>query len=155
MINEASQVPPGANGVVARPMVQDFADDIQGAISGLRLSTTRGEIYRACLEALALQLKKALKSLEKAGNFAAKKIICVGGGSKNKLWNQIKADVCGTPIQLIAQKETTVLGSALFTFTGVGHYKNLEEAKASIRYEPQVINPTSDQKVYRELFKKN
>ena len=132
MMQEAAQIAPGANRVVVNPKFYSPADGSNGVISGLTLSTTRGEIYRACLEALALRLKSALRSLESAAGFRAKKIICVGGGSKNMLWNQIKADICDIPIQLISQKETTVLGSAICTFTGVGYYKNLEEAQSAI-----------------------
>ncbi len=152
MITEAEQVPPGAKGITVDPKFYDPIKDAGGAISGIRLSTTRSEIYRACLEALALKLKNALQSLEKAANFKAEKIICVGGGSKNMLWNQIKADVCSIPIQLIAQKETTVLGSALFTFTGVGYYKDLEEARSAIRYQPYLVYPSSHQNRYQEIF---
>ncbi|UOY04927.1 L-fuculokinase [Muricauda sp. SCSIO 64092] len=152
MVEEAEQVPPGANGVAVDPNFYDPTNDAGGAISGIKLATSRGEIYRASLEALALTLKNALHVLEKAADFKARKIICVGGGSKNSLWNQIKADVCGIPIQLIAQKETTVLGSALFTFTGVGYYKNLKEARSSIDYQPYLVEPSVNKNTYQQLF---
>ena len=68
------------------------------------------------------------------------------------LWNQIKADICDIPIQLISQKETTVLGSAICTFTGVGYYKNLEEAQSAIDYGSNLVHPSSYQKIYQEIL---
>ncbi len=155
MMDEAVGVPPGSNGVVVTPNFYNPNEDSGGAISGIKLATGRGEIYRASLEALAFRLKSALQSLEKAANFKAEKIICVGGGSKNKLWNQIKADVCGIPVQLIAHKETTVLGSALFTFTGVRYYADLNEARAAIKYEPTLVYPSSQRDLYVNLNSSN
>ena len=153
MIREAQNVPVGSNGIRINPGFYDpAAEGSGGRISGLRLHSTRGEVYRACLEALSLKLRTSLQALETAGHFKASKIICVGGGSRNYLWNQVKADVCGIPVQLIQQKETTVLGSALFTFTGVGYFPTLEEARANIPYEPGLIYPSQQAADYKNLL---
>lgn len=53
----------------------------------------------------------------------------VGGGSKNKLWNQIRADVLGCPIDVIDIAESTVLGAAIFTLTGAGVFANVRGCK--------------------------
>lgn len=112
-----------------------------GSIKGLTIRTTRGEMYRAFLESLADRLSESLKGLEEAGSFKAERIICVGGGSKNRLWNQLRANACQVPIQLIDQKETTVLGAALFVFAGAGLFKTVEEARANINFNPKLIMP--------------
>lgn len=149
MINEASKVKPGANGIKVIP---DFynteSGQCGGAIQGLHLNCTRAEIYRATLEALAYKLRDSLRALELAGNFKAEKIICVGGGSKNALWNQIRADVCNIPIELIDQKETTVLGASMFVFSGLGIYSSAEGAQKNIDYNSQLITPSENAKIY-------
>ncbi len=89
----------------------DFLNE-SGIFSGLGIRTKRADIYRATLEALAQKTKESLKILEQAGSFTAGKIIVVGGGSKNKLWNRLREQATGIPVETAAQPETTVLGAA-------------------------------------------
>ncbi len=149
MIAEAKKVSPGSNGVsVDASFLKDNIHTGGGAIKGITLNTTRGEIYRAMLESLSYRLKDAMVTLENAGGFTTDKIIVVGGGSKNAFWNQLRADVCGKPIQTIAQKETTVLGAALFAMAGAGIFSSEEEARKSIDYNPQIVEPSEASKYY-------
>jgi len=155
MIRDGEVELPGSNGVMVDPAFYDDGSDItSGSIKGLTISTKRGQLYRAFLESLAFRLREGLQALQAAGNFNAERIICVGGGSKNRLWNQLRADVCNIPIQLIDQKETTVLGAAMFVFAGAGLYKSAEEARKMINYNSQLIYPSANKDVYEELYGK-
>ena len=150
MISDAKKVPAGSNGVKVDPSF--YIGNMHkngGAITGLTLNTSRGEIYRAILESLSFKLKEAITSLEEAGGFSTDKIIVVGGGSKNKFWNQLRADICGKPVQTIDQKETTVLVAALFAMAGAGIFSSPDEARKSIDYNPQITEPSDDSKKYR------
>lgn len=140
MIREAEEIPEGAEGVRLNPNFYATQGVSGGSIEGLTLNTTRGHIYRAGLEALAHRLKEALTSIEKAGNFKAESIICVGGGSKNALWNQIRADVCGIPIKVIEQKETTVLGASFYVFVAAGVFSSVAQAQQIVK-ESAVFYP--------------
>lgn len=150
MIAEAANIPPFCEGVKINPNFYTVMSESVGSISGLTLHTSRAHIYRATLEALAFKLKAALHAIEEAGNFKAKAILCVGGGSKNTLWNQIRADVCGIPIKIIAQKETTVLGAAMYVFKAAKNSKTIEEIQQLIGSEIQIIQPSKNNK-YQEL----
>lgn len=110
MISEAQSVPAGANGV---KLVGNFDGTTteSGSITGLSMHTNRGEIYRAGLEYMAYRLKAGLAVLEQVGQFNAESLICVGGGSKNALWNQIRADVLNRPLDVVDFPESTVLGA--------------------------------------------
>lgn len=146
MIADAEKVEAASHGLTINPaFYNDGTSSTGGAINGLTLETTRGQIYRALLESLAFRLRESLEALETAGNFKAERIICVGGGSKNRLWNQLRADVCKVPIQLIDQKETTVLGASLFVFAETGIFENVEAARNQINYNPIVIQPNKVQ----------
>jgi L-fuculokinase len=142
MISGAERVPPGCNGVKAVPK---FYEELQGKpggeILGLTLESTRDEIYRAMLEALAARLAEGNKALEEAGGFKTESIICVGGGSKNRLWNQLRANAAKVPLKIIDQKETTVLGASLFVQAACGNFSSPEEARSSIDYNTQIILP--------------
>ncbi len=155
MISEAEAVELGSKGIMVDPaFYDDGSSDNSGTIKGLTIESKRSEIYRAFLESLAYRLREGLEALESAGNFKAEKIICVGGGSKNNLWNQIRADVCQIPVQLIDQKETTVLGASMFVFSGAGLFNSPVEARDQIVYNPKLIEPSSNSKLYEEYYKK-
>ncbi len=150
MIADARKVPAGSNGVKVDPsFYRDNVHKEGGAINGITLNTTRGEIYRAMLESLSYRLKDAMITLEEAGGFTTDKIICVGGGSKNAFWNQLRADVTGKPIQTIEQKETTVLGAALFAMAGAGIFSSEDEARRNINFNPQIVEPSKDVAYYK------
>ncbi len=142
MIKEGSEITGFSHGLTIDPaFYKDAAAGAGGLIQGLTINTTRSEIYRALLESLAQCLKDALDVVEAAGKFKAEQLICVGGGSKNRLWNQLRANACGVPIQLIGQKETTVLGASLFVFAGAGLFSTPEAARAHINYQKEMIYP--------------
>ena len=145
MISEASNIKTAEHGLCVSPAFYDDGTGKGGGIiSGLTINTKREEIYRALLESMALRLREGLSAIEKAGDFKAESIICVGGGSKNFLWNQLRADALQRPIHIIDQKETTVLGAALFVFKGAGLYSSAEEALNAIKNNSEIILPKKD-----------
>lgn len=142
MISGAEKVPPGSNGVKVIPgFFKELKDKPGGQILGLTLETTRDEIYRAMLEALAEKLKEGKKALEIAGGFRTEEIICVGGGSKNRLWNKLRADAAGVPLKIIHHKETTVLGASFFAQYACGNFSSPEEARSAIDYCAEIVEP--------------
>lgn len=153
MIEEARLVAPGSNGIRVTPkFYEESAGKAGGEIKGLKMDTTRGEIYRAMLESLSLSFRKGLRALEKAGGFKADTILCVGGGSKNNLWNQIRADISGVNIKVIDKKEITVVGASLFVQYAAGLAGNPEEAKNRMKYRTEIYKPSANSDLYKELF---
>jgi L-fuculokinase len=144
MITGAEKVPAGCNGLKVIPK---FYDELHGQpggqIIGLTLESTRDEIFRAILEALSEKLAEGKRALENAGGFKTESILCVGGGSKNRLWNRLRASYSGVPIKIINQKETTVLGASLFVQAACGNFSSPEEARSAVRYETEIIEPES------------
>ncbi len=153
MIREAEKVNPGSNGVRIDPsFYPGSADAGTGMIAGLSMDSRREEVYRAALEALACRTRLSLGILEGAGNFRARQLLVVGGGSKNKLWNQLRSDIIGLPVRVVDQKETTVLGSALFAFYGTGMYSSPDEARKAVRYNTEDYLPSAKREHYDKLF---
>lgn len=101
----------------------------QGFINGIDLQSTRGEIYLAALNALAEKTKKNLLVLERLSGSKIKSLMVLGGGSKNQLWNDIRAEKLGIEVKTNTQTETTVLGAAMFAFYGAGVYESPEAAR--------------------------
>lgn len=142
MISGAEKVPPGSNGVKVVPkFYEELKGKPGGQILGLTMDSSRDEIYRAMLEALSERLVEGKEALEKAGRFTARSILCVGGGSKNRLWNKLRASFTGVPLKIINQKETTVLGASLFVQAAVGNASSPEQAREGIDYKTEIIEP--------------
>ncbi|MEE4115566.1 MAG: L-fuculokinase [Marinilabiliaceae bacterium] len=153
MIEMAEKVPPGSKGVRIIPAFYEESEGKGGGqISGLTMGTTRYEIYRAMLESLALKLREGKKAIEEAGGFRSDSILCVGGGSKNRLWNQLRADIAEVEIKVIDKKETTVLGASLFVQSACGLAKSPDEARRKINYKTEVFKPSENALIYRNLF---
>ena len=139
MIHEAAAVSPNSTTL---SIIPDFATNC-GRISGLGLHTSRGEIFRAALEALAEKTRQGLNLLQEIGQFKPDSLIIVGGGAKNQLWNQIRANTLGIPLKLAQQAETTVLGAAAFALTTLGMYQCLDDAVNIISSHYDYIYPNN------------
>ncbi|NOY37493.1 MAG: L-fuculokinase [Chlorobi bacterium] len=160
MTGEAGKISPGSGGIRINPSFFPGSEGQgNGMISGLTMETTRGEVYRAALEALACRTGYGLSLLQQAGNFKATHLLCVGGGSKNRLWNQIRADILDIPVRVVKQSETTVLGAAMFAFAGAGIYSGPAEAQHHFTSESEEFLPRKHKiykpviEEYRQVFK--
>ena len=158
IIKEADSVPAGSGGVFFVPsFVKETGPTKKygtaGAILGLTLRTTKSQIIRAAFEGLSFQLAQALQILEREKRSKIKEIRAVGGGSKNRLWNQIRADVTGFPVTVTDLKECASLGAALVSFLGLGRYGSLKEAKEAIQMKEETFRPSGNREIYEDLLK--
>lgn len=147
---EAEKIAPGCDGV---KLIPDFlpSDPVPGRIEGLILGRTRGHIYRAAMEALTLRLKQRLEKLEKVGGFKSENLLLVGGGARNKVWTQMRADILGIPIRIADVSESTVLGAAMFAFAGAGVFASPEACRAAFGIGYTTVNPGPQRKAYAKL----
>ncbi|QRG79960.1 L-fuculokinase [Citrobacter sp. R56] len=148
LIDEARAIPAGADGV---KMHSDLLTNAHAGWQGVSLTSTRGHLYRAALESLTAQLRENLQTLEKIGQFRATELLLVGGGSRNALWNQIKADTLGIPIKVLDDAETTVAGAAMFAWFGVGEFASPEQARAQVRYQYRYFYPQTESERIEEV----
>lgn len=101
LIEEASAAGPGAHGLLILPYFSGertpiLDPDARGVIAGLTLSHTRGDLYRAVLEATAFGVRHNVETMREAGA-DLERVVAVGGGTKGGLWTQIVSDVTGLP----------------------------------------------------------
>lgn len=156
IIEAASSVSPGAEGIFLIPSFMPSGPlkpyGTRGTILGLGLTTNRAQIARAAFEGLAFQLRQAVDALSEAFGFRPRRIVVVGGGSKNVLWNRLRADVVNLPVVVTSCEEATVLGAALFAMVGTGYVRSLEEAKKNVILTTRVFEPSPERGIYDELF---
>jgi xylulokinase len=102
---------------------------LRGCWAGLASSHSAAHLYRAVLEGVALEYclyREAIQSL--IPDLAVREIRVTGGGQRNLLWNQIKADAQQTPVVQLARREGAPLGAALLAGFGVGLIADLDAA---------------------------
>ena len=89
-----------------------FDTRAKGAIIGLQHTTSKGEITKALLEGVALEMKLNLELMEKSG-MKINTFIATGGGTRNKIWTRLKADVLNKEIKVCDVREAGCYGASL------------------------------------------
>lgn len=146
MIREAIEAGCGAGGVVFKPhFTMNAEGQGEGVIEGLSLHTSRGQIARAVFEGLSKQLKQRFDYLNQLCQLNDGPVVIVGGGTKNHLWNQLRADALQRPLHIVEQAEATVIGAAMFAFAGVGYYPSVRSAQDTMKPNLRVVQPTTEQ----------
>ena len=109
LANEAEQSPPGANGLLMLPYFSGERTPIhdihaKGVFFGLNLTHTRGDMYRALIEGIAHGTRHVTDTFAELGQ-SPKRLLAVGGGTKNALWLQSTSDITGID-QVVSEKTT-------------------------------------------------
>jgi xylulokinase len=121
---EAEVSPPGAKGLVMLPYFSGERTPIhdthaKGAIFGLNLTHTRGDLFRAALEGIALATNHIMETFDDAGE-PPQNIFAVGGGTQNRVWAQATSDICGRTQILRAKSMGASYGNAFLATLAVG-----------------------------------
>jgi rhamnulokinase len=123
----------------------DMAGKIRAfcAESGQAVPQTQGEITRIALESLALKYRLTLKHLEELSGKRLEPIHIIGGGTKNRLLNQLTADCTGRKV-VTGPVEATAIGNILMQAIALGHLGSLDDARAVVRSscEVETYHPT-------------
>lgn len=124
LLSEADKSGPGANGLLMLPYFAGertpVADpNARGLVAGLTLDHSRGDLYRATLEATAFGVRHNVKALTDMGG-AVKRTIAVGGGTQGGLWTQIVSDVTGLEQQIPSVTIGASFGAAYLAADALG-----------------------------------
>jgi xylulokinase len=143
---EAAMSGPGCAGVTFLPTLSGstaprWNDRARGVFAGLSLTHDRGHLFRAVLEGCSFALRDIVDRLDAMG-LAADEIRVVGGGARSRLWLQMKADVTGRRVRVLANDEATALGAAMLAGVGAGTFDDLDDAVAGLTtLDPSVYEP--------------
>jgi len=156
---EAVNSVPGAHGLVFLPNLRpggaphnNLKD--HGALLGLTLAHTKGDIIRAALEGITFNIRLMCEAMERQAGFPFQEIRFIGGGSKSPLWCEIEASILNKKIiTLSAQQEANSLGAAIVAGVSLGVFESFEKATQQF-IRPQETIPPNDEmnKVYEKVF---
>ncbi|NDL58040.1 FGGY-family carbohydrate kinase [Phytoactinopolyspora mesophila] len=152
LVEEASQVPPGSEGLMMLPYfagerTPHFDSRARGVVAGLSLRHGRGHLFRAAYEGIAFGTRQILELLDDDGPPA--RLIAVGGGTQSPLWTQIVSDVSGREQAIPKETIGASYGDALLAGIGVGL---LEPGTNWSRISHTVTPDDSTRDVYDSLY---
>jgi xylulokinase len=125
LLAEAAAVAPGADGLLFIPhmegRVAPHQPGMRGGWAGLGFGHGRGHMARSVMEAVAFEYATYLRAMQRLHPDLKFDVIrAIGGGSRSDLWNGIKADVLGIPVERVRVDETSTRGAALLAAAGLG-----------------------------------
>jgi sugar (pentulose or hexulose) kinase len=159
----ANGVPAGSEGLLLVPYwlsaMNPFWDpDASGSIIGWNGSHGPEHFYRAILEGIAFEQRLAVEQVYFSGVRDFEEYRAVGGGSRNALWCQIFADICGRPVATLASPEATALGAGMLAATAAGWFPDCRKAATAMsaqgrRWVPDSKNREIYERMYTEVYR--
>lgn len=121
---EAKNSGVGARGLMIFPFFSGagcphWIPEAKGAIYGLTLGHSRGDIARAVMESVAFEVKTNIDLMESLG-IRIRELRLDGGAARSALWNQIFADVTKKTCLVSSDVEATSRGAAMLACLSIG-----------------------------------
>lgn len=144
---------PGSNNVMTFPYFTGERDTVignigTGTVFGLGLATTREDLARSFLEGVAFSFLLVRQKLDPGERI--RELRLGGGGTGNRPWMQIMADVLDLPVRLAPSPEMGIVGAASLARHGGG--RGLIESSRRVMRGTEMIEPVAGNvTVYREL----
>ena len=146
---------PGANGTLFLPYLLGersprWDHGARGAYVGMGIATTRGDMARAVMEGVALNLKIILDIFNNARFID--RVTVLGGGAKGELWLQILAEVFQKPLQCIQNPgEATSMGAAVCGGVGIGALEGFHEVSRFSKPAREIRPNAGNARLYEKL----
>jgi xylulokinase len=154
IIEMAARAPAGSDGLLFYPYMlgerRRENTDARGAFFGITLSHTAPHFARAVMEGVALAMGRDAAMFRELG-VSIERLLCVGGGARNELWNQIKANATNMALELANEAEAGIQGAALLGAAGAGLIDDPASEAVSRRQTAKIVRPEGEQaQQYRE-----
>jgi xylulokinase len=152
----AATAPAGAGGVIFLPYLAGeraplWDSAARGALVGLHREHGAGVGARAVLEGVAMSVRHVLETCGVVPD-PNRTLRVAGGGARDAVWNQIRADVTGLTVEVVEQSEATLLGAAMLGAVGAGLYPDLPAASAMIQIGHHVAPDPARSDLYQTLY---
>jgi len=155
LAREAEASPPGAKGLVVLPYFSGERTPIhdpqaKGVVFGLNLTHNRGDIYRALLEGIACGTNHIVETYRDIGQMP-KRLLAVGGGTRNEVWSQATSDICGMTQIVCGKTIGACYGDAFLAALAVGDARKKDIA-AWNPVERRIVPERRNRQVYQRQY---
>lgn len=157
LLEGIAAIPPGSNGLLFSPYLvgerTPHADaTIRASFIGMDVNHTKKHFVRSVLEGVTFSLKETVDLLRQSNN-QIDTIISIGGGTKNKEWLQMQADIFNAEIITLASEQGPALGAAILAAYGCGWYGSLEDcSRVFISFEDSFVPNPENVYTYESLY---
>lgn len=153
----AAQSKPGSNGLIMLPYFSGERTPIhhlqaRGTFFGLTLKHTTGDLYRAILEGIGYSIRHNIEEMRLAG-YGPRKLVAIGGGTKNRLWLQAVSDICRVEQYIPKVTYGAAYGDAFLAALSLGWYDRLEEIDAWVEYTAVIQPQTENASIYDQYYR--
>lgn len=152
----AAKVTPGCNDVLFLPYLTggyDAFSNVKGCFLNMTLAADQFVLWRAVLEAIAYDYMEITDTYRKAG-IEINRITITEGGSRDALWNQIKADVMESEAITLENAGGAVLTNAMIAAYATGAVGDLIQVLRSNLKITATYHPNGDHaKIYRNQYR--
>jgi L-ribulokinase len=126
--------------------------ELGGVTLGWNLSHTAEDELFAAIEGTAFHTRVILERMQEHGVPVTRVINAGGIPRRNRVLNQVYANVLGKPV-LVPKTEVPSVGSAIFAFLAAGAFATIEEAQAALCPGYETFEPEPEAtSVYEVLF---
>jgi xylulokinase len=125
--------------------------DLRGVVVGLHLATTRGDVHRAFLEAIAYGFKAHARILAEHG-LALGLTRVTNGGSKSRLWRSILADVLDRDLISLVDYAGASYGAAVVAAVGTGRVDDWTYVVGAQETDEVIVPTPENVERYEERF---
>jgi glycerol kinase len=125
-LSELAEQVPSSDGVCLVPaftgLGAPYGDrSASGILTGLTAGTTRAQVARAALEAVAHQVADVVEAVESDGLARIDALMVDGGATASGLLMQVQADLLGRSVHVADTAEASALGAALLAARALGY----------------------------------
>ena len=149
-----------ADGLIWLPNVRGTPTDpaVRGAFLGIRESHTGADFVRAILEGICYEIRGRIDQFERLFGADVQRVVAVGGASRAPFWSQLRADVTGRTVEVLATEEAASLGGAMLAGIAAGIYADYEAAVRQVyrvqrRFAPDRHRREQYDDCYRRVFR--
>jgi ribulokinase len=155
---EAEKIEPGAEDLIMldtwqgnrSPHNESFT---RGGLIGLSLRHTRAHVLRAIFESICFGALASIDHTELNSRVPITQVDIGGGGTANRFWMQMHADIIGRRVCLTAEPEATLLGAAICGGTACEILKNMEAGAEQMARQTVMLSPDMENhQRYRRLY---
>jgi sugar (pentulose or hexulose) kinase len=147
----AGRAPPGSGGVVFLPYLAGerspvYDPSAKGVFFGLTAGTGLAEMARAVLEGVAFGHRQILGMADARLGRRVERVVAAGGGTRDPLWRQIRADAADRPYAYADMTEASAFGAALLGGVAAGVLDSWQAAAAEARRAVRLdeVRPAAD-----------
>ncbi|HYB75666.1 MAG TPA: FGGY-family carbohydrate kinase [Nitrososphaerales archaeon] len=153
---EVASIPAGPGSLLFVPSFSNvnFSWKISGELLNIEFGEGRNYVMKAVMEGITMRVKTIIDTLRDKG-VTVQSVRISGGGSRSNVWNNIRADIYGTPVELLQTSETGCLGSAVFAAVSLGLYPSLREASRMMVHVTRTIRPNPSRvEAYGKMYRR-